>query len=630
MSDLRYAIRTLGRTPGFTFAVLLLLALGVGANTALFSVVNTVLLAPARSTLQPEREVVIFGKDPQGRRIPVSYPDYRELQTQCRSCEAVAAYRMTTFAITGLGDAFRVSGVMASAEYFKAHPVTPEAGRTYSTGEDRPGAPPVALINYQLWQKHLGGRHDVIGQPITLSDRSFTIIGILPKDLDTLPAEQVWVPLEPWVSEAKIEERRSAEGVFVLARSSPNASFSQVQAEMETVMRRLAVQFPETNSGVGITLTPVLELQTTRYRTTLWLLLGAVGLLLLIACANIANLFLVRASERIRETAIRMALGANRSRLLRQVMTESLVLAIVGAVLGILVGFLGTHLLQRIAPVNIPHLWSIQMDWRVFLYGLVVALITGVLFGLAPVLLASHIDVSPALKEGGRGASMSNPRLRRALLISEVALAVVLLIGSGLLLRSIGELHRVRFGIQPNNVLTIQVPLDRPQYTEVRRLAFIEGARQQIAAMPGVHSVSISASLPLLGAHGVAPFVSERHQENSGLSTARAAFQPVSTGYFDTMGIQFLRGRTFNESDSENSRLVTIINESFARHLWGEENPIGKRIRQGRSAESEHLGGHLKTGHTWPLQNRPTKLSQDKSIYNPPMAVSANIFHNPA
>lgn len=315
VSDLRYAIRTLARTPGFTLAVLLLLALGVGANTALFSVVNAVLLAPARSTVQPEREIVIFGKDPQGRRIPVSYRDYRELQTQCRSCEAVAAYRMTTFAVTGFGDAFRVGGVMASAQYFKAHPVIPAAGRTYSLYEDRPGAPPVALINYQLWQRRLGGRHDAIGQPITLNDRSFTIIGILPRDLDTLPQEQVWVPLEPWVREARTEERRTAEGVFVLARSSPNASFSQVQAEMETVMRGLAVQFPETNSGVGITLTPLLELQTSRYRTTLWLLLGAVALLLLIACANIANLFLVRASGRIRETAIRMALGANRPRL---------------------------------------------------------------------------------------------------------------------------------------------------------------------------------------------------------------------------------------------------------------------------------------------------------------------------
>lgn len=587
MHDFRYAVRTLVRSPGFTLAVLGLLTLGVGANTALFSVVNAVLFAPARATVHPEREIVVFGKDPQGRRTPVAYPDYRELQAQCRSCEALAAYRMASFTITGLGDAFRVDGVMASAQYFQAHPVKLAAGRAYSAEEDRPSGPPVALINYQLWQRRLGGQHTAIGKTITLNDRSFTIIGGLPKDFDTLPGEMVWVPLEPWVPELKMQDRRNQEGVFVLARLSPEASLSQMEAELNTVMGRLASQYRETNSAVGITLTRILELQTSRYRTTLWLLFGAVGLLLLIACTNIANLCLVRASGRRREMTIRVALGASRSHLLRQVVAESSMLAIVGGMLGIAAGWWGTRILQSVAPANLPHLWSLQMDWRVFVYGLAIALVAGILFGLGPGAFVNQINVNPALKEGGRGTSTSNYRLRRALLMTEVALAVVLLIGSGLLLRSLEQLHQVDIGIQPKNVLTVQIPLDQPQYTPARRGAFIEAARQQIAALPGVQSVGISASLPLLGAYGIAPFVRERDEATTPVSTARAAFQPVSSGYLEALGLRMLRGRAINSTDSEESRPVAVINESFARHLWAEEDPIGKRIGRGRPGEIE-------------------------------------------
>jgi putative ABC transport system permease protein len=582
--EIRYSIRSLARSPAFTLSVMAVLALGIGANTAIFSVVNAVLIAPAKKAgVDPEHQYIVFGKDSQGRRTTLSYPDYRELKTQCRSCEEVEAYRLTDFTVTGREEPFRVGGLMTSSPSILG--VKPLLGRFYSQDENKPGAAPVVILNYLVWQKRFSADPHVIGRNIILNDRSYTIIGVLPSDFEPLPGEQMHVPLEPWAASPGVQDRHNHEGVGVSVRSRPGVSYEQMRTELEAIMARLAVQYPETNAGLGLTMTPILELQTSRYRTTLWMLLGAVSLFLLLACANVANLYLARSVARRKEVAIRLALGAPRRWLIRQSIIESLILALAGGILGGLLGWWGAHLLQTMAPTNVPRLWQLHLDVRVLGWTCAISVVTGLLFGLAPALQIPANRVNETLKLGGRGAASSTQRIRGVLLVTEMALAIALMIGTGLLVRSLAQLQRVELGFQSENVLTMEVALDSERYSPTQRRIFYEAAQQRLSSLPGVTAVGVSSSLPLLGAAGMSIVTAQDQAPTPHDAAPRAAFQPVSAGYFDTLGIRLLRGRVFGRYETADSAQVAVVNESLARRFWPTQDPLGKRIKQGAAED---------------------------------------------
>jgi putative ABC transport system permease protein len=582
--DLRYGARMLLKKPGFTLIAVLTLALGIGANTAIFSVVHTLLLRPLPFP-ESDRLVVLAGKGKESLLGgTVSYPDYEDWRARARSFEDMACFLNTGLNLTGVDPPVAASSRRVSWNFFPMLGVKPQLGRLFTDQDDRPGATPAALISHGLWAEKFGGDSSVIGKTIRLNGAPFEVIGVLPPGFEFLRRDDIYVPLGLWFTPGhNILKRSNHFPLYVLGRLKRGATVEQARVEMESISRQLEREYPETNKNFIATAARVADLQVENVRPVLLVLLGAVGFVLLIACVNVANLMLVRAAGREREVAVRLALGAGRARIVRQLLTESALIAALGGAAGLLIGAWGIEGLTAMATQDLARLDRVRLNGTALMFTLGVSVLTGLLFGLLPALHASRTDLRGSLKEGGQSTTGSAwERARKGLLVAEVALALVLLIGAGLMLRTLHQLTRVDPGFNAENLLTVQFALPGRTYNIERRLAFFRECRALIETLPGVNSAAFAMSLPMVGYNWGSTFiVADRPAEKSW-----ATFTPVSANYFETMGVRLLKGRMFNEAEMADSPPVTVINESLARRLWPNEDPVGKRLKQG-SAESQ-------------------------------------------
>jgi putative ABC transport system permease protein len=589
IQDIGYALRTLRKSPGFAAIAVITLALGIGANTAIFSVVNTVLLArlPYRD---PGRLVMIWGINPRqnGEIFPVSPGVFSAWKSESKVFEEMAASTDDLDTITGGGDPEMVVGYDFSAQYFNVMGARPELGRTFLPEEDRPGAPNVAVLSDRLWRRRFGADPMIVGKAINLGKTPYTVVGVMPPTFRYPDKVEIWTPLAMPLSAAGNWNDRY---LRVLGRLAPGVTLDQAQAQMSILAQRLAKEHPDTNNGEGVVLKPLRLQLAGDIRLPLLVLLGAVGFVLLIACANVANLLLARSASREHEIAIRTALGAGRARLVRQMLTENALLSLLGGVAGVILavwsrGFLLTLFPNNIANLNIPTVEAIPMDWRVLSFALAVTVVTALFSGLVPLLRSSHWDVNQMLKEAGRSgmASGSDRGFRSALVVAEIALSFALLIGAGLFIRSFVVLTQQDLGFRSDRLLALEAFPSTAQYPkkEPEKLrAFVEHSVDNLRAIPGVESAGAINFLPLTGFWGEQSFTVE------GLPQPRKGEEPsadnrvITPNYLATMGIPLLRGRDFNSGDGPDAPHVAIISAALAHRLWRDENPVGKRLNLG-------------------------------------------------
>ena len=569
--DLRYSGRMLLKHPGFTLVAVLTLSLGIGANTAIFSIVNAVLLRPFPYQA-PEQLVTLGEFTPRGS---VSYPNFVDWRAQNTLFESVSAVRANeSYNFTGAGEPERLQGRLVSAGFFSLLGTKPVLGRDFVAEDDRAGANPAVVLSYPFWSRRFGNDPGVIGKQIALNNLSYTVVGVTPQNFQYGLDADVSIPIG--LSAERFKARGADPGISVVARLKPNVSQQQAQAETEMVYARMEQQYPETNTGRRGYLLSLHETFVGDVRQPLLILLGAVGLVLLIACANVANLLLVRASTRKREMSVRVALGASRSRIIRQLLTESLMLASVGAVLGIVFAHWGASFIANQLPDGIPRLDEASVDLRVLAFTVGVSLLTGLLFGLAPALQASRLNLTETLKEGDRGSSGGRQRLRSLLVVSEVALTLTLLVGAGLLIQSFRRVLQVDPGFNADSLLTMQVSVNNPDGNQVA--SFLNQLQENVRKLPGVKSVAISNGLPLVTANHPVFFIEGRPLPEPGKAPGAIRYT-VSPDYFQTMGIDLLKGRVFAAHETPTTPLTVVIDEALAKHFQNED-PIGKRISQ--------------------------------------------------
>ena len=576
--DVRYGLRSLRKKPGFTVTAVIALALGIGANTAIFSVINGVLLR-SLDYAQPDRTVMIwerFAQQPEHQNV-VSPANFLDWQKSSRSFEKIAAVWDVRQNFTGSGDPIEVHAQFVTAGFFPTLGVQPLIGRWFTENEDHEGANLVAILSYKLWQERFGGNNAVLGQQVTISGRLFTIIGVMPPGFYFLDDQvQVWRPIA--LDPARDYRKTSGRFLRCVGQLAPGVSLEQAQSELNVITKQLEQQYPTYNTGWSVSLTPIREQIVGDVRPILLVLLAAVAFVLLIACANVANLLLARAASRQRELALRAALGATRNRLMRQLLTESVLLALCGGLVGIAFAYWGVGLLKAFGPDNIPRLREISIDPRALLFTFAISLLTGVAFGLVPALQASRADVNDALKEGMRGSTGGPSALRSVFVVAEVSLALVLLIGAGLMIRSFMRLHQVKTGFESDRVLTMRVQLPGAKYKEdQQRLAFFKQAQERVATLPGVKTVGSINFLPLSGMASNTAFNIVGRPEFPPGQEPSTEVRVISGAYFGAMAIPLLKGRLFDERDGPDSR-VTIINETMARKFFPNENPIGKQL----------------------------------------------------
>ena len=580
--DVRYGVRQLSRSPGFTAIAILTLALGIGANTAIFSVVNTVLLRPLPYE-NADRLVMVWGNDrAHGYNTDqVSPPDFRDWQSQNHVFESMAGATDVMYTLTGAGDPAPVIGYEFSAKYFRVLGVAPLIGRTFAPEEEQDGRNHVAVLGYRLWQSRFGGDRSLVGKTITLNGAPHTVVGVMPPAFQYFGTE-LWTPL---TVPREAEQDRNYRFLRVVARLKPGATLKQARTEMNTIADRLSRAYPKTNKDEGVNVMSVRQMFTGDIRAPLLVLLCAVGLVLLIACANVANLVLARAVSRQREVAVRTALGASRTRLLRQLLTESAILGLSGGALGLLLAYWATGALvamfpPTIANLNIPHVDKIPIDGWVLGFALGASLLTAVIFGLAPALQACSVDAYESLKESGRSltGSRQGRRFRNVLATAEVALSLVLLAAAGLTLKSLVHLLRGDLGLTPDHVLSMRLLLPPSRYPKADAdLAFGDQALDRIKALPGVQSAGTVTFLPLSGWWGVRNVALESSQIPEGQRPA-AVWSSVTPDYFRTMSIPLLKGRYFAESDRAGSTGVAIISTTLAKRIAPNVDPLGQRI----------------------------------------------------
>ncbi|HEX8282764.1 MAG TPA: ABC transporter permease [Pyrinomonadaceae bacterium] len=585
--DFRYALRVLWKNPGFTAVAVVALALGIGANSAIFSVVNAVLLRPLPYQ-NPERLVMVWEENnksgyPKDTPAAANFVDWRE---QNQVFEGMAAVAEQDFNLTGAGEPERLSGRRVSADLFSLLGVAPHAGRTFAPEEDRPGANKVVVLSHGLWQRRFGADPTLIGKTLSLNGEPHTVVGVMPPRFQ-FPSrlDELWVPIALTPEQAANRGRHYLE---VVARLKPGVTVERAQAEMSTIAARLQQQYPQQNTNLGATVETMHEHLVGDIRPALLVLLGAVGFVLLVACANVANLLLARAATRQKEIAVRTALGASRLRLIRQFLTESVLLAALGGVLGLLLAVWGVSLLQNFIPEDISQVKDIAVNARVLGFTLGVSLLTGLVFGLAPALQASSFNLNETLKEGGRDSSAGSrgKRIRGALVVTEVAVSLVLLIGAGLLINSFLRLRGVDPGFKVDNLLTMSVVLPREKYpSHERRTAFYRDLLARVESLPGVRSAAVTSWIPLAATQGDSIGISpEGHPDPLPGQGKRptAVTRVVSPEYFDTMGIRLLQGRGFEDGrDRVDSPAVILISEAFARRFWPNESAVGKRVNAG-------------------------------------------------
>ena len=598
--DLRYGTRMLLNHPGFALIAVLTLALGIGANTALFSVVNGVLLHPLPYP-QPEQLVTLHASKPNFDAGSVSYLNFLDWQKENRTFTTMAVARSVSFTLTNAGEAERVNAQLVSADYFAVLGLAPVPGRNFAPGDNEPGAAPVALINASLWQRKFNSAPDVLGKGLMLDDRSYTIIGVLPAGFKAPSGNprgaDVYVPLGQWNHPA-LRNRGVGLGIHGIGRLKPGVTLAQAQADLDRVARDLARAYPDTNTNIGAKIFSLRERMVGNLRPTLLLLLGAVGCVLLIACVNVSNLLFARATGRTREFAIRTALGAGRGRLMRQLLTESLLLGGLGGGLGLLLAAWGTQAALAALPAVVPRADEIGLDRRVLLFTLALSLLTGLLSGLLPALRIAPQRLAETLREGGRGVSGSRTRAQGVLVAVEMALALVLLIGAGLLIRSLNALWNVDLGFRPDNVLTFGLSLSPSMQTaspETIRAALRE-LSDQLNAAPGVRAASFSSGSMPLQSDSDTGFWREGQPQPAPQEMNSALEYIVEPGYLTAMSIPLQQGRFFTAADNERAPSVVVIDEVFAQKYFPNENPLGQRLNlSGVEAPAQIVGvvGHV-------------------------------------
>jgi len=583
LSDIRFALRQLAKSPGFTALAVLTFALGLGATTAIFSVVYGVLLKPLGYN-QPERLVLVSERrsdEPAattyGSVAPPNFIDWRKSAT---SFAALAARRGASVNLTGEGEPQRVVAARVTASYWKVFDTAPVLGRVFTADEDVAGKGEVAVLSFGFWQSQFGGAADVVGRVVQLNNHATTVIGVMPAEFDNQPAA-VWCPMA-FQSDDLADENRGSHYLTVYGRLKPGVTLAQARSEIALIEDRLARQYPGQMKNWAATVRPLLDVLVSAQRPLLLILLGAVGGLLLIACVNVANLLLTRANARLREIAVRAALGAAPGRIVRQLLTESLVLAALGGAGGVICAYGGLKALLTLAPAGLPRLGEIGLNAPVFLGAAAVVLLSGVGFGLAPAVQAARVNLVDAMKDGNRGAGESRRRgwLRSSLVVAETALALILLVGAGLLMRSFVRLTAVNPGFDPHNAITMGVALAPSKYrTPEQQLSFVTELTRRLAAQPGVTAVGATQAMPFSGSNWVLGVSVEGRAYAAGdANLPSAGYFAVTSDYFRAMGIPLVRGRAFTDRDAAGAARVAIVSQGFAARNFPHEDPIGRRI----------------------------------------------------
>jgi predicted permease len=585
IADLRYALRALARAPGFTLAVVLTLALGIGVNSAIFSIVHNVLLRPLPYG-SPDRLVLLYGRYPEFGRTATSLPDFIDWRNGSRSFEQMAARHSGAFVLTGEGEPEGVIADRVTSNFFTTLGVRPLLGRDFLPEEDKMGGDDrVVILSHGYWQRRFGGDRRVIGRQLQLSGHPWTVVGVAPPNFRYGQAVDMWAP-----TRADTTMPRRSEYLEVIARLKPGVTVAQASADLATVVRQLAQQYPQTNAKIKSEVIGLQEDLVHDVRPALWAFMGAVVLVLLIACANVANLLLARAVTRDREVAVRVALGAGRGRLIRQVLTESMVLALLGGVAGITLASWGVAAVSASSVQFLPRQYEIAMNPTVVAFSLVLALGTGLLFGLAPVVRLSRGPLNASLREGARGSTGGSlARVRGALVLTEVAIALVLLTGAGLLIRSFDKLTRVDLGFEPAGVLTYSLTFPSAKSRDASQLlALNQSMLERARSLPGVRSAALSGDLPMGGANYAAYSIQGQAPRESRPDAPPVDVQPfiVSRDYFATLHIPLRRGRLFGATDGPAAPRVALINEEMARTAFADRDPIGSRITFGNPQDS--------------------------------------------
>ena len=579
LQDVRYGARVLAKHKGFTAVAVLTLALGVGANTAIFSVVNAVLLRPLPFP-DSERVVLLDGVNPSKGITDsnMSAPDFADWRAESRAFERLAGYVTGGSLLVSGEEAERVRGTSVTEDFFPLFRTNALHGRALTPDDAKEGATPVAVLSHGLWRRRYGGDPAIVGRQIMVGRESTQVVGVMPPEFSYPARTEIWFPfpLDP------AKERRDNRYIEVVARLKPDAALASAQAELDAVNARLAQTYVETNTGWGVRVTNLRERLVGNMRTPLLVVLGAVALVLLIACGNVANLLLARAASRGKEFAVRDALGASRARIVRQLLTESLLLSLAGGAVGVLISLWLTQLLVGLLPADMARLEEIRPDARLFGFALAVSILTGLLFGLAPALQASRGNLNETLKEGGRtGAEGARRnRARSLLIVAEIALSFVLLAGAGLLARSFLNLQDVNPGFNPAGVLAMRISASGPKYPAgPTRAEVYRQALERIGALPGVEAAGAVLSLPLGGdTFNVGRSFIREGRPATPEESANASYLAATPGYFRALQIPLVAGRAFNEQDTEKSPMVVVINETMARRFWPGESPVGKRI----------------------------------------------------
>jgi predicted permease len=619
IQDVKYAVRTLARNRGFTIVAVLTLALGIGANTALFSVANGVLLNPLPFPA-PDQLVALYANRVSFERASISYPNFLDWQRDNRSFSSMAAFRQDDFNLTGAGEAEHIRGEMVSADFFATLGVKLTQGRFFTADEDRIGGAPVVLISAGLWARKFGLSPNVVGQRIALNGTEYTVIGVVPANFRLRLSgfaenSDAYVPIGQW-DDVIFQDRSAGLGMKVIGRVKSGVTLEQARAEMNSIANRLAEAYPVADRDSGITVMSLKQGMVGEIAPFLFILLGAVGFVLLIACVNVANLVLARSTGRAREFAIRSALGASRGRMLRQLLTESTLIALAGGALGLLVAAWGTQAILGLVSETLPRAQEVRVDARVLFFTLGISLLSGILFGLAPALRAAQLNVQSTLKEGGRGASGSRHRAQGIFVVAEMAMALVLLVGAGLMLRSLSGLWSVNPGFDPHHVLMFYValPPSMDSVAPASTRASLLQLHDRLASIPGVQSVSLlRGSLPMWDDSEDPFWIAGRPKPLSDNDKYWSIWSEVEPDYLKVMGIPLVRGRFFTPQDTESSPRVAVVDEDFARKFFPGEDPVGKAFVDDYVGPATIVGvvGHVKQ---WGLDD---KLAMHAEFYLP-------------
>jgi putative ABC transport system permease protein len=585
LQDVRYAFRLLAKSPGFTAIAILTLALGIGANTAIFSVVNGVLLRPL--PFRDPSQLVLIAEKSSFPVISTSYENYLDWRDQSHSFESMEATRGGAITLTGAGDPERLNVRMVTAGLFSMLGIKAGVGRTFLPEEDRAGGTPVALLSYGLWQRRFGGSSEIIGKAINLDAQPYTVVGVLPSGFQILQPADIFLSFMPWAKTLP-DDRNWHPGIIPLARLKSGVSREQARVEMVGITKRLEQQYPDYNTGTSADVVGLQDQIVQNSRPALLLLLGAVSFVLLISCVNVANLLLARAASRGREVAIRTALGAGRARVIRQLLTESVLLSLAGGLLGVLMASAALGPLLKLAAGSVPQGAPIGLDPWVLAFTAGVSLLTGLLFGIVPAMRTAKLDLREALNEGSRGstAGPGQHRLRGVLVAMEIALAMLLLVGSGLLLRSFSRLQEVPPGFQPDHLLVADIPLSQTAYAKPEnRYQFFDRLVERARTLPGVRSAAAASFLPVSGGGSVIHFNITGRPPKSPHEFVAAGYRTITPNYLETLGVPLLQGRLFTSGDNEKSPAVVVINATMVHTFFPNENPLGKRLQLGALPE---------------------------------------------